>query len=287
MANNKFQEQIINNIEFFNLPSLKELNSNYLSRLSSVLGSELTEDETSNIYIMVNQHNLDLLNQGNQMLSVLQDMSSFFDYNRFNGYSNGTYDGMRAGLLDLGIFDDVKIHETNINATIQIVVLPKLEYVEQMDNFKVLIANQIHQHRAVGILTQKSDDAISQEVTASTGEVKTYSWSLGIRKVYDIKVNYSVDFEQQFTNYDFDSQIKDQINSIYENYYNSLGKDILIQDFFSLVNRIMGIKKVSITFITENPDEPEEPIEITDQDIAINQLEIFVIGNITTVKLAN
>ena len=282
MAINKFQEQIITNIDFFNLPSLKELNQTYLTDLSSILGEELSQDETSNAYIMANKHNLDLLNLGNKMLSTLQNMSVFFDYNRFNGYTNGTYDGMRAGLLDLGLFNDVKVHETTTNATVQIVVLPTLEYVDKMDEFKVIIAQRIHDTRAIGILTQGGENSVSQKISASRGEVKAYNWFIGSRKIYDISVNYWVDFEQEFTNYDFDTQIKEQISSIYTNYYNALGKDILIQDFFSLTNRIMGIKKVSIMFTMQG----ENPIEVTDQDIQLTQLEIFVVGNITTTKMA-
>ncbi|MCL2567322.1 MAG: hypothetical protein FWE18_04435 [Alphaproteobacteria bacterium] len=176
MTKNKFQEKLTAYNTFMNLPSLENLNLQYINKLSSTIGQSFNSDATSNIYLLANQHNLDLLNMANTMLDILNGMNEFFDYNRFDGYQNGTYSGLRIALLELSLFDDVKIVDTNANATVQIVLLSKAEYSDNITNiFKLLIAQKIHENIAFGIKTLSNENAVSQEITASTGQNKTYN----------------------------------------------------------------------------------------------------------------
>lgn len=287
MTKNKFQEKLTAYNTFMNLPSLENLNLQYINKLSSTIGQSFNSDATSNIYLLANQHNLDLLNMANTMLDILNGMNEFFDYNRFDGYQNGTYSGLRIALLELSLFDDVKIVDTNANATVQIVLLSKAEYSDNITNiFKLLIAQKIHENIAFGIKTLSNENAVSQEITASTGQNKTYNWNMGSRRSFNIHVDYIVDFEQNFTNYDFNTQIKDVIAYVYKNNYGYLGKDVIIQDFFAITQQILGIKQVSITFNSVEVNENNEPnLIVKDANIPIDITEIFDINSITATQI--
>ncbi|MDR2007907.1 MAG: DUF276 domain-containing protein [Alphaproteobacteria bacterium] len=267
------------------LPSLEEMNKNVLDNLSSILGQPLNQDPTSNASVMINQHNLDLLNLAISFLSVLEKIENFFETQREEGIENGTYGGLRIALLNMGLFDDVAINETDINATMKIVLLIKYG-TGITEAFNRLIGQTIHRNRAVGILTLADGANVSQPITGNTGQVFTYSWYYANRKTYNIKVGYVIDYEQQFSDYNFDNQIKVAIAALYSRNYNAIGKDVLIQDFFGIITNIAGLRHVDIAFTLPNPADPNNPLETyTNQDITIADTDFFQIGTITTEQI--
>ncbi|MCL2567323.1 MAG: DUF276 domain-containing protein [Alphaproteobacteria bacterium] len=109
---------------------------------------------------------------------------------------------------------------------------------------------------------------------------------MGSRRSFNIHVDYIVDFEQNFTNYDFNTQIKDVIAYVYKNNYGYLGKDVIIQDFFAITQQILGIKQVSITFNSVEVNENNEPnLIVKDANIPIDITEIFDINSITATQI--
>jgi hypothetical protein len=279
---NKIQKNILPRSDKIELLNIEKLNQEYLAELSKALGKELTQNTNSNAYIMANAHNKDLVACNDLILNILQDINGFFDYNRFDGYKGGSYDGIRNALLELGFFEDVKIAETNTNATVQVILLYKDEVLEIKDSLSFEIAKCIHENRSLGTLTLGGAGSVSQTINASSGEAKTYNWFLGNKKVYDVEVKYYLDFEETFTNYDFNTLIVNEIKKLYGQNYGSLGKDIKIQDFYSITRNIKGISKVDVTFVFKNPDDTET--RTTNQDIAMGITEIFMMGKIKTIQ---
>ncbi|MGV3278042.1 DUF276 domain-containing protein [Rickettsiales bacterium LUAb2] len=276
---NKTQKDLLT-IGSTTIKDINELNAEYISSLSRVLNVDLTSTPSSNIYLLANAHNTDLINAQIDYLTILNNINNYFNTNRFDGFINGSYAGMRNALMALSYIADAKIVDTDTNATIKIVLLANLDDQQNpidLTIYKEEIAKSIHEARAVGILTDISEGAVVVTVPASTGEQKTYGFYNGERRAFDIEVTYNIDFEEDFTNYDFDSQIKAAIGSLYGQNYGYLGKDIKIQDFYALAKDIAGINDLSIKFTDTAAKQ-----DYTNTDVVIDITEIFTINNVTT-----
>lgn len=80
--------------------------------------------------------------------------------------------------------------------------------------------------------------------------------------------------------------VTNSIQDIYNNYYYVVGKDIKIQDFYSIVISTKGLGRISIKI--EELDNSNNVINtFTDIDVEIDTKEIFILNNLTVIAGAN
>ena len=268
------QKQILNQINTMQGNSKASIKDNVIeaiNMLSQSTGVAYTTAEDSNIYILVNFF-LNMLQQKKlEYLNFLSNLYEIFDTERFTGYIASNYVGFRAGMLSIDIIDDCKLL-TKENNNLQIILYSKNNVDLTTAENKFKIATKIHEYNPLSI-TYSDAGAISQSITASTGQAITYNYYVVAPRTFNILVKFALDYEDNVTSLNYKTKISEGINQIYSTLYNKIGKDFSVKDFYSITSIVLGITSVSIVVM-------EGETEYIDKDIPLEITEIFVLGNI-------
>lgn len=280
MAINKTQQGIID-MQALVLPQdeMADAIESFLSALEDELKVELSREENSNIYIIVQNFITKIMAERYRFKGFVDGLNKFFDESKFDGYIAGSYSGVRQGLLALGIFTDVKlINKTN--SQVQVILLGNDSVNLSSLVNKMLIAENLHKLLPLTV-TYSSDSSglVSQSYNASTGQAITYNWYIATKLVWKIKVTYTLDYEEAVEDYNFEEQIIGAVNNVYSKLYGKLGKDFKVKDFYSITRDVLGVSEVSIS-VDKGLDEEEAT---KDADITVEDINMFVFETITVV----
>lgn len=295
---NSTQIGILKLAEPLDLTSSKDTIINtFLSLLDQATGGEVVRDKNSNIYILVETFVDKLIETKQASLDFLNNLNSFFDVNKFTGFASGDYYGLKSALMALTYFTDCKIALVKPGIVNIIVLIDNSLVTDSKNNnasnvdatIKKELSKTIHKYLAIGIKTYEDEadkEAVFQEVEASSGQSLKYAFYLAKKRNLNFTVTYFLDYEEDNVEYDMVRSVTNSIQDIYNNYYYVVGKDIKIQDFYSIVISTKGLGRISIKI--EELDNSNNVINtFTDIDVEIDTKEIFILNNLTVIAGAN
>ncbi|MFL1780853.1 hypothetical protein ABSA28_00556 [Candidatus Hepatincolaceae symbiont of Richtersius coronifer] len=257
----------------------------------------LDRNPDSNLSILVSVIADSIIKGKIEFLELINNLTNFFDSNKFDGYNSGSYAGLHQALLSLPYILDCNLTILS-PGTIAII----LQFKTQADSSSSIttkptnernleVAQILHKYISIGILTAvpSSTLKLSNTINASTGQAITYNFCESVTRKFNFIIKYHLDYEQQFTEFDIEDKIQNAFLAIYKEKYNKIGKNFNVQDFYSLTKTLPGIKKLEITLqeIILQEDQPNalnSKIEIintfTDTDIEIKDWEILISNDI-------
>lgn len=283
MPNNLFQQEIVRlsqDVLELSHPKDKEVEE-CIKYISTSMGVNFNSDPDSNMAKLVRPILNKVFDYKKLLLNFVAGLSAFFDTHKFNDYASGTYAGLRSALISLAIFTDVKI-EVNSPGVAHIVVRfkPHVKEAEVLEN----IFKTIHRYISVGISTFIREDEpglIKGSVNASTGQACTYGFFKVLERPFKVALQYKVDYEDPNMTYDMERAIHTKVEEIISSQYNSIGKDIKIQDFYAPVLAIPGLGHLKVSFQELDPQDPNHVIRsFDDVDVLVQPKEIVLFKSV-------